>query len=51
MHTPGLLRFLFEFESEEPYLYECRACGTTVDETVEECPNCGRAEIAEIHLC
>ena len=48
MDTPGLLGFLFE--SDETRLYECRACGTTVDDATEECPNCGRTEIAEIHL-
>ncbi len=47
MPTANLFGFLFE--SEETY-HECRACGTTVDAPDDECPNCGRTEIAEIRL-
>jgi rubrerythrin len=48
MAPPDLLGFLFE--TDETHIYECRACGTTVDEATEMCPNCGRTEIAEIRL-
>lgn len=31
-------------------VYECRHCGTTVEEPVETCPACGGAEIARFVL-
>ncbi len=30
--------------------FECRTCGTTVDEGTEICPSCGSADIAEYEL-
>lgn len=28
-------------------VYECRQCGTTLDDAVEACPNCGSDGIAQ----
>lgn len=30
--------------------FECRTCGTTVDEGTDVCPACGSADIAEYEL-
>ncbi|MES3516557.1 MAG: hypothetical protein PPP58_02720 [Natronomonas sp.] len=32
--------------SGESYHYECRRCGGNVDETCEECPDCGGDVVA-----
>jgi len=31
-------------------VYECRHCGTTIEEPAETCPACGEAEIARFVL-
>ena len=30
--------------------YECRNCGTSLDEAVEQCPACGETDIATYQL-
>jgi rubrerythrin len=39
----ALLRHVF---GTETVLYECRNCGTTLEEAIEECPECGAADVA-----
>jgi len=34
------------FGGGDSLLYECRNCGTTLDDEVEECPSCGKRGIA-----
>lgn len=46
------MKFLREFlqteqaESDVRIYYECRHCGTELDSYVDECPACGRTEVA-----
>jgi rubrerythrin len=35
--------------SREDYV-ECRVCGTTLEDTDEECPHCGGGEVAVYRL-
>lgn len=43
----GLLEFLRQAtDDDSDSLYECRYCGETVSPEVDECPDCGSAEIA-----
>jgi rubrerythrin len=42
-----LLRHVFGSDS---VLYECRNCGTTLEEDAERCPECGAADVATYHL-
>jgi rubrerythrin len=41
------LRHVF---SSETVLYECRNCGTTLEEDSEECPECSATEVATYQL-
>jgi rubrerythrin len=34
----------------EAVLYECRNCGTTLNEETEHCPACGAADVATYQL-
>ena len=43
---PAVIRELFG----DGTIYECRSCGTTLEESDEECPSCGSEEIAEYDL-
>jgi rubrerythrin len=43
----ALLRHVF---GAETVLYECRNCGTTVEEDTEACPECGAADVATYQL-
>lgn len=36
--------------SNQHVLYECRACGTTVEHEIKACPACGSSEIARYDL-
>jgi len=38
----AMLRQLFD----DGTVYECRSCGTTLEEGTEECPECGSDEVA-----
>lgn len=41
------LRELLPGTTEPTSQFECRNCGTTLEEDDDECPCCGSAEIAE----
>ncbi|WP_247728452.1 hypothetical protein [Halovivax limisalsi] len=41
---PGTTRLV---EAERSVVYECRRCGTTVDDASTACPHCDRRTIAE----
>jgi rubrerythrin len=43
-------RLLAAFGRQHDQFHECRACGTAVEEGTDECPACGRSEIAAITL-
>ncbi|SFL32421.1 hypothetical protein SAMN04487950_3356 [Halogranum rubrum] len=43
----ALLRHVF---GSEDILYECRNCGTTLEEDTEQCPECGATDIATYQL-
>lgn len=45
----SLIRGLLDTEAER-VVYECRDCGTSVDEAVEICPNCDSESIASHRL-
>lgn len=40
-------RVLNSFGFGEEIHYECRNCGTTLEEDIDICPECGATEIAE----
>ncbi len=35
---------------DDPVVYECRECGTTVESAFSECPYCGEADIARLEI-
>lgn len=43
----ALLRHVF---SSDTVLYECRNCGTTLEEDTEACPECGASDVAAYQL-
>lgn len=43
--------FEFLFGDGTVDIYECRACGTKLEESCEQCPECGSTDIVEYHLC
>jgi rRNA maturation endonuclease Nob1 len=46
----SLVQQLRRWLADEPVLYECRNCGTTVDEDCDACHSCGAADIARYDL-
>ena len=38
------------FSSDTRELFECRQCGTSVEEEKDSCPECGSSELAEYQL-
>lgn len=38
------------FGDDETTLYECRNCGTSLDDPDDACPECGSERIAEYQL-
>jgi len=49
MSSNGILQRLVGLQSPTE-LRECRHCGYSIDEEVEECPECGSQEIATYAL-
>lgn len=45
MNVPTLVR-RFLADSEPTHVYECSACGTSLDADSDECPTCGCEEIS-----
>ena len=43
-------RLLRLIRSESAVIYECRNCGTTLEDTNTECPNCGSEDHATYFL-
>lgn len=45
MKLPGPVRRFF-VGSEPTHVYECSACGTSVDDESDVCPTCGAEDIS-----
>jgi len=47
---PSLVQQLRYWLAADSTQYECRSCGTTLQEQRETCPNCGAEDIASYDL-
>lgn len=47
---PALARLFRHVFGSEIVHYECRNCGTTLEEAQEQCPECGAEDVATYQL-